>query len=341
MTSQTKTVRMRVSPEVARIVAPDAPREAKLDAARGALPLSGKDLVSTLFFLFYGADREIRAKALETFRRLPPDTLLPVLENMESHPRFLDFVARCRIAEPTIIRSLLDHPALTDATLLHLAQQAGEAVLSLLAASERCGSAPEVVAALLANPCASEEIRDRFSATAAAGAAGTDADTGAEADAEGAAGEDGEVEEDAGEEEELNLSKYQMALEMGVSDKIKMALTGDKEWRTIFLKDPNKLVSSAALKNPRITDGEVLAVAKNKSSNDELIRLINLNREWVKHYEVKKALVMHPRTPLPKALRYMDILTEKDLKNLAKSRSVSQVIVNNARRMLLARQRKK
>ena len=45
------------------------------------------------------------------------------------------------------------------------------------------------------------------------------------------------------------VSKYQLALEMGVSEKIKMALTGDKEWRNIFLKDPNKLVSSAVMKN--------------------------------------------------------------------------------------------
>ena len=57
------------------------------------------------------------------------------------------------------------------------------------------------------------------------------------------------------------LSKYQKALELGVADKIKIAMTGDKEWRSIFLRDSNKLVSSAALKNPRITDGEVLALS--------------------------------------------------------------------------------
>jgi hypothetical protein len=198
-----------------------------------------------------------------------------------------------------------------------------------------------VVAALLANPRTSEAIRARL--TPSNEIVVPEADTEAEAEQTVTGGtETGDAEdEDEVVEDELNLSKYQLALEMGVSDKIKMALTGDKEWRNIFLKDPNKLVSSAVLKNPRITDGEVLAVAKNKSSNDELIRLINLNREWVKHYEIKKALVMHPRTPLPKALRYMDILTEKDLKNLAKSRGVSQVIVNNARRMLLAKQQKR
>jgi hypothetical protein len=151
--------------------------------------------------------------------------------------------------------------------------------------------------------------------------------------------ETGEEEEGVAEEE-INASKYQLSLKMEVAEKIKMALTGDKEWRTIFLKDPNKLVSGAVLKNPRITDGEVLTVAKNKSTNDELIRLILLNREWLKHYEIKKALVMHPRTPVPRALRFMTVLSDKDIKTLAKSRSVSQVIVNNARRMLMAKLKK-
>ena len=44
-------------------------------------------------------------------------------------------------------------------------------------------------------------------------------------DVEGEESESAEVEE----VEEENLSKYQLALEMGVAEKIKMALTGDKE----------------------------------------------------------------------------------------------------------------
>lgn len=337
-TSQTRTVRLKVSPDVARIVAPGAPREAKLEAARGALSLAGKDQVTALFFLYHGADPEIRARALETFRGLPLATLLPVLENAELHPQLLDFVARWRIGEAAVINALLGHPALAGATLLHLAGEAGEVVLSLLAVNERCFADPEVVATMLSNPRLGDEARRRLAPAAESADDEGDAEDEADRAAEGTAcGDD----EESVPEEEINLSKYQQALEMGVSDKIKMAMTGDKEWRNIFLKDPNKLVSSAVMKNPRITDGEVLAVAKNKSASDELIRLITLNREWVKHYEIKRALVMHPRTPLPKALRYMDILTEKDLKNLAKSRGVSQVIVNNARRMVLAKQQKK
>lgn len=144
--------------------------------------------------------------------------------------------------------------------------------------------------------------------------------------------EQGEAEEF---EDEDNLSKYQQTLHMGVADKIKAALTGDKEWRKLLIGDPNKLVSSAVLKNPRISEGEVYAVARNRSASDELIRIILLNREWLKNYNIKLALVMHPRTPLAKALRFMAVLTEKDLNGLAKSREISRVIANNARRILM------
>jgi hypothetical protein len=263
-----------------------------------------------------------------------------VLANPELPPLLLGFVARWRIAEPAVIGAVLDHPALSAETLCQLAGNAAEAVLFLLADSQRCCGDPDVVAAILANPRCSEELRARLASVVEVAFAAADAEAATGQADESKTEDDDEGEEEA-VEEELNLSKYQLALEMGVSDKIKMAMTGDKEWRNIFLKDPNKLVSSAALKNPRITDGEVLTVAKNKSANDELIRLITLNREWVKKYEIKKALVIHPRTPLAKALRYMDILSEKDIKNLAKSRGVSQVIVNNARRILLAKQQKR
>jgi hypothetical protein len=143
-----------------------------------------------------------------------------------------------------------------------------------------------------------------------------------------------------GEIEDLDaetLSKYQQLIDMPVAEKIKMALTGDKEWRSLLIRESNKLVSSAVLKNPRITEAEVLMVAKNRTSNEELIRMIALNREWVKNYEMKKALIEHPRTPLQQAMRFMTFLSEKDLKNLAKSRNIPQTIVNNARRMLMTR----
>ena len=72
-----------------------------------------------------------------------------------------------------------------------------------------------------------------------------------------------------------------------------------------------------------------------------MIIRITINREWLKNPEIKKALIVHPRTPVHQALKFMSILTEKEVKFLSKSKSVPQVIVNNARRMLLAMQKRR
>jgi hypothetical protein len=143
------------------------------------------------------------------------------------------------------------------------------------------------------------------------------------------------------EDEDEFRSKYQLSQQMGVGDKIKMALTGDKEWRNILLKDANKLVSGAVVKNPRITEGEILTIAKSNVQNDEIMRVICANKEWVKIYMIRKALVENHRTPLPVALRFMASLTEKDLAFLAKSKNVSTVIAGQARRALISKNKRK
>jgi hypothetical protein len=330
MTNKPKTVRLKVSPEVARVVSKEAPRELKLKAAGGELPFSEKDRVTSLFFLAHGGDPGIREKAVVTVKKLSAAQLLPVVEEPDLHPQLIDFIAVMRLEDAAVMGPLLAHPAVLPATLRTVAARGSEAVVSLLTRDEdKLRDCPELVQALVENPRAGEALKSRWGKLLQPPSASSPAE---ESSASG---------EGAPEEEDLNLSKYQQSLEMGVSDKIKMAMTGDKEWRNILIKEANKLVSSAVLKNPRITEGEVLTVAANRSTSEELIRLITLNNDWLKNTQIKKALIQHPRTPLPKALRYLDILTEKELKILAKSRNVSRVIVNSARRILIAKEKKR
>ena len=146
--------------------------------------------------------------------------------------------------------------------------------------------------------------------------------------------EEGAAAEEDAEEEEEYRSKYQQAQAMGVGEKIKMAMTGDKEWRSILIRDSNKLVNGAVVKNPRITEPEILTISKSVIQNDEILRVICQNKEWIKNYEIRRALVLNNKTPLPVALRFMGFMTEKDLSAMAKSKNISSIIANQARRML-------
>ena len=320
-----------VSATVAKIVAKDVSYADRLAAARGETTLAGRDLVTALYFLYCGGDREIRAAGVRTLRQYSLESLIAVAALPDLSPRILHFLARVRGSEPLLFREILDNPACPQESLVFLLERADRHLLPLIFERETLWRAfPETVSALLNNSQLTEEERSALVNTA-------DPDFTVEVEDE----EEAVVDEESFPPDEENYSKYQLALDMGVSEKIKMALTGDKEWRSIFLKDSNKLVNTAVLKNPRITDGEVLAVCKNKTSSEELIRIVLVNKEWIKLLPIRSALVSHPKTPIASALRFMDSLKIKELKDLSKSKSVSQVVVSAARRVLAEKAKKK
>jgi hypothetical protein len=342
--TETATVRLKVSPEVARIVKPGAPRDVQLSAARGALPLAGKDLLTVLFFLCAGKDAEIKKAAVATLKELPSSILATILQDKSLHVKLLNLVTQVRLADGELMGLVITHPETDQKTLMFLAQKGSKDILERLAGHQNMlMESPDVVAAIIANPNAEKALKFRL------GWKDPEADkqeepeevpeeNGDEVDDEGCSQE--ELDSMMEEADEEGLSKYQIALELKVSEKIKMALTGDKEWRAILTKDSNKLVKGAVMKNPRITDGEVIMIAKNKTTSDELIRMILLNKDWMKLYEMKKALIVHPKTPPPKAMRMVPFLTMKDLKELAKSRQVSTMVATAARKELELRIKK-
>ena len=67
--------------------------------------------------------------------------------------------------------------------------------------------------------------------------------------------------------------------------------------------------------------------------DDEVLRKIASNREWVKSYAIRMALVTNPKTPLPIAIKLVPTLTQQDLKQLAKSKTVPIGVAQAARRI--------
>jgi hypothetical protein len=144
------------------------------------------------------------------------------------------------------------------------------------------------------------------------------------------------VEKEGEPEKAPPQSLYAQILDMGVHEKIKLAMRGNKDARTILIRDPIRLIRRCVLQNPRITDGEVIAIARNRSADDELLRMINEKREWVRNYQVRHALATNPKTALTIALRHVATLAERDLRFIAKSKNVPQGVAVQARRILLA-----
>lgn len=130
-------------------------------------------------------------------------------------------------------------------------------------------------------------------------------------------------------------SRLQEIQDMPVPDKIKLAMTGDKEARSILLKDSNKQVQEAVLDSPRISDMEIVAVANSRNLPEEILRKIAVNRQWMKNYQVRLALANNPKTPLPMGLKIIGTLMIADLKRLSKNKGVSNVLSSAAQRFVM------
>lgn len=296
---------LNVSAAAAGYAAADTSREERLRAARWEVPFAAGDLVNLLFFLSYDQDEEVSSEAIKSLRQMPESVALQVAGSPETPAKVIELLARLHHGKPDLATVLVSHPMTDRQTMAFLAEKgiAG-------AAATLQDMLPE-----------DEAVLDE-----------SEEDLDAETDA---------VDEEEEPESEEYASKYKMAQSMGVSEKIKMALTGDKEWRSILVKEPNKLVCGSVIKNPRITEAEILTLVKTGVQSDEIMRLICANREWVKNYQIRKALATNNKTPLPNALRYISTLTEKDVAAIAKSKNVSSVISTQARRILLQKQKHK
>lgn len=141
------------------------------------------------------------------------------------------------------------------------------------------------------------------------------------------------------EEEQKDLTVEQQLALMSVSQKVKAALKGNKQVRTLLLRDPNKLVSGAVMKNPRLTESEVVHISASRSVSDDIIREVTRNREWMKMYAVKVNLANNPKTPIGISVRLIPHLRLKDLRTLSSNKNVPSAVARNAKKIVQSKAR--
>ena len=120
---------------------------------------------------------------------------------------------------------------------------------------------------------------------------------------------------------------------LDVKGRIQLALKGNKEERSILIRDGTKVVALAVLEAPKLSDGEVEKFASQKNVLEAVLRQIPLKRRFVKNYIVVRNLVANPRTPLDLGLGLMKNLLVQDLKNLSSNKEVSETIRKLALKM--------
>jgi len=145
--------------------------------------------------------------------------------------------------------------------------------------------------------------------------------------ADGEAGEAGEA---------RKLATIQRLALMTVSEKIKAAMRGSREERTILIRDPNKLVSLAVLSSPKVNEREVESYAKMANVSEDVLRVIGTTRAWTKSYSIVRSLAFNPKAPIAVSMTLVSRLVEKDVRMISMDRNIAEPVKILARKALQA-----
>ena len=128
-------------------------------------------------------------------------------------------------------------------------------------------------------------------------------------------------------------SALQKIAKLDIKGRIQLAMKGNKEERSLLIRDGTKIVALAVLESPKIGDAEAERFASQKNVLEAVLRAIPMKRRFAKHYGIVRNLVFNPRTPLDVSLGLMKNILVHDLRNLAGNKEVSETVRKLALKM--------
>jgi hypothetical protein len=146
-----------------------------------------------------------------------------------------------------------------------------------------------------------------------------------------------EVEAEEGKVSPERLPIFQQIALMSVKDRVMLAIKGTREARMILVRDPNRIVASAVLRNPRLTETEIESIASIKTVPEDVLRQIGQNRAWTRSYVVIHNLVRNPRTPIAISLGFLNRILTRDLRTLSLNKNIPDVTRTTSARLYLKR----
>jgi len=316
-------------------------------AAGGLLPLPPEDLIPLQVELARGREPELAQRAAASLRGLDPRLATPFLERRAGE-EVLSFFAT-ESSHPGLIEAILRRRDVPRRVLVDLARRVPADLQEvLILRQDAIVEAPEILAALEQNPQLSNytqrriaEYREHLLPRARRPAGAPDLPELPEmteedlvvtvAAAKRAFPVDGEVETQCG------LSEGQIRL-LPVPARLKLTRGAGRVLRAILLRDGNVQVALSTLLNNNLSEQEIEQTANSRSVDEEVLVAITKKREWINRYNVAKALVKNPRTPLPVSLRLVNRMAVRDLRELGRDKNVPDAVRSTALRLYRIKQ---
>ncbi|MFL5320555.1 MAG: hypothetical protein ACJ790_12915 [Myxococcaceae bacterium] len=344
-------------PNLKKHVDTKAPVPLRMMAAKSLVPLSPPQMLSTLYMLTFDPDQAVRDQAAKTAATLPDRIAGTAFREESVHPPVLAWFLELFGSKDTYAELLILNATTPDEAVARLAKTATAKTAETIGQNQlRILRHDDIIRQLCANPNASPALLDSVCDFAvrsglvlqdvpqmqAARVRLFGAEVAQKPPDPGPTAE--EVLKEFGEaassetappmEEGKRMTLTQKILKMSISQKIKLATLGNKEARGQLLRDSNKLVAVAAIRSPRITDGEILSIANNRAAHDDVLRVIYGNREYTKQYPIKLALVKNPKVPLAITMKFLGTLHDSEVKDLARNKNVPSGIQQMAKKLV-------
>jgi hypothetical protein len=339
------------------------PREVVVTIARGFLPLPQEELVSVLAYLSAAEDEEVANAARASITDLPPNLVMAFTSSATSNP---DHLTRLMASskDPVVLEALIQNKAVPDGAVLALALRVEPAVQDIIIINQaRILRAPGILDALLANPKLSPDVKRRvletreefFDKKARVAHIELPAGLPLEPDLLDTPlddvadllekAEDPEFQTVAPlpppeEKDPKKKAIWVQIQKMTVAQKVLLAFRGDKMVRMLLVRERNKLVCSAVMRNARMTENEAETIAGMRNVEDEVLRILSTRRDWMGKYPIMLALVRNPKAPVGVVLPLINRLALRDLKFLRDDRGVTEVVRTTAKRFYIARTQK-
>jgi hypothetical protein len=348
-------------PNMRKHVDPAAPPPLRMMAAKALVPLAPSDMLGALFMLTFDADAGVRETAAKTAAALPDRFSAGLRDENVAAPVLGWFLTLLR-ARDVYAEMLVLNPTTPDEAVAEVARDCSAKISEIIGQNQlRVLRHENILRNLCTNPNASPALIDNvcdfavrsglaladvpqvqaarvrvFGPQAAPPEPGPTAEEILEEFKDVVAKEpaEGEAENAPPMEEAKKLSLTQRIMKMSIAQKIKLATLGNKEARSFLIRDTNKLVCTAVIRSPRITDGEVLSCATNKAVNEEVLRIIYSSREFTKNYKIKMALLKNPKLPLSVGVKFLSTLRENDVKDLSRDKNVPSALQGMAKKMM-------
>ena len=141
------------------------------------------------------------------------------------------------------------------------------------------------------------------------------------------------IDKEFNSEEEITDLRTRIG-QMKLPGRVILAMFGNAACRGLLVNDGNKMVQLAVLKNPKIRQEEIETFSKSRTVAETFLRIISENKVWMRSNILKYNLVTNPKTAQDVSMRWLRFLGVHELKKVAKSREVPQLIAITAKRRL-------